>query len=565
VPELPDVPAWERAVTATMETDVLARLKSDSRYFIERFLFVLNKQRQKVPFRLNAAQSRYYAARTNADLILKARKEGFSTFIEADFLHGCIFGENENCVTMAHTWDDTVIHLDRVKFFLETMGLKDLRTEVTLDKENQRELFFPHSNSRYWIGTAGSTGFGRGRDITRLHLSEVAHYKDQKVLTGVMEACVSGAVKVLETTANGVGEAFHRLWKEAEDPRSGSPWKAHFFAWYEDPLNRVEKPTNSNVRLTSPEERMKAAHKLDVEQVLWYRQKRAAMSDKALMPQEYPSTALEAFLTSGRPAFNLGKLAEIRARAEKRKPEFVGDVVDDGAKVRFREDEEGAFKVYQAPRRGGSYLISADPAEGVPGGDFSVAQVIDRSSWQQVAVWRGRLNPGDFGRQLVKLGVYFNNAVLIPELNNNGWASVEAIKAERYPHLLNTREIWREGETPKDGFPTTEKTRTLCLTALRNAIDDSTMMINDVETINELETFVQNEDTGKFEAQDGCHDDCVMSLAIGAFCVKFLTVDATYGEHAAQGAIDRSPLSIRSVISQPAAAGARRRSATGYR
>lgn len=531
----------------------------DPKFFIERLLFIIDKQRRQIPFKFNPPQEIYYANRTNNDLILKSRKEGFSSLIEAMFLHACIYGKNENCVTMAHTWDDTVIHMDRVKFYLETMGLKDVRMSIELDKENQRELFFPKTNSRYWIGTAGSAGFGRGRDITRLHLSEVAHYADQGVLTGVMEACVPNAYKVLETTANGVGEAFYNLWMGAEDPLNNSPWKQHFFSWFQDPTNRLEPP-ETYVKLSTAEERMQKQYNLDIGQVLWYRQKRSEMADKEKMPQEHPSSAQEAFLRSGRPVFNLDKIAEKKSLVVH--APHIGDLIDNSAKIELSRNPEGFMRIWKMPRLGRSYLVAADVSEGVQGGDWSVAQVVDRSSWEQVATWRGRVSPGDFGRILCSIGTFYNNAVLVPELNNHGWAVVEAILAEKYKHLLKTTEMWPQDQE-KHGFPTNEKTRAFIITALRHAIDNDTVYINDIITLKELETFIQNEKTGKLEAQAGCHDDCVMSLGIAIYCLRFLTVDETYAEH------EKRKMAISSIgqlrLNNRKDGESERRSATGYR
>jgi hypothetical protein len=527
------------------------------KFFIERFFWIVDKDRQRVPFKFNLPQQKFYENHSNNDLILKARKEGFSSLIEAMWLHACMFRENENVVTMAHTEADTKIHLDRVRDYMTNMGLQDQPMQVEVDTDNQREIYFPRTNSRYWIGTAGAKAFGRGRDITRLHLSEVAHYSDPAVITGVMEACVPNAWKVLETTANGVGEMFHKLWKESSDPQSGSPWKRHFFAWFEDPSNRIAVPQNITVRLTSSEEKMKRTYTLDLGQILWYRKKRAEMVEKEKMPQEYPSNDQEAFLSSGRHCFNIQKLADKKAQVTA--PQYVGDVADDGDKLRFVANPEGTLKVWKMPRTGRSYLISADSGEGVPEGDYSVAQVLDRSSWEQVAVWRARIDPGAFGRVLVDLGNWFNTAILAPELNNHGWATIEAIKTMKYPHLLNTKQLWNEHETQRDGFPTNDKTRNLIITATRNAVDDDTVFIHDNVTLEEMESFVQNERTGKFEAQLGSHDDCVISLGIGIYCLKFLTVDESYGRHSEHKRT--SPILTTSVVGS----GYRRHSATGYR
>lgn len=540
------------------EVEVKERLRTDSRYFIERFLFIIDKNRNKVPFLFKPAQVKYSAEKTNHDLILKARKEGFSSEIEAEFLHACLFGNNENCVTMAHTWDDTSIHLDRVKYFIETMGLKNQRVEVQLDKANQSEIYFPLTNSRYWIGTAGSVAFGRGRDITKLHLSEVAHYKDQGVLTGVMEACTPNARIVMETTANGVGEVFHGLWKVAKDKLSGSPWKAHFFAWFEDPTNSIPIPFNVAFRMSDQETRMKVQYNLTNEQVYWHRNKRAGMTDKSLMPQEHPGNDQEAFLSSGRHAFDLRKIQEKKLRC---KPSlFVGELYDDGKEVSFRDDVEGRSKVWQMPRQGRKYLIAADIAEGLNGGDYSVMSVHDLANHVQVATWRGHVDPGEFGRLLVTTAIFYENAVLIPELNNHGWATVEAIKAEKYPHLLKTTQLWKD-EPEKEGFPQNERTRTQIITALRNVNDDDSVYINDPIFLDEMETFIQNERTGKFEAQKNCHDDCVITLAIAVYCLRFLSVDETYGLHAKKAY--RSPAFMGSLAPEPRRIGGHRRS-TGY-
>lgn len=544
------------------EGEARERAKNDPKWFIERFLWLVNKERKTVPFILNPPQARFYKERTKNDLILKDRKQGFSTLIEALNLHACLFFDNENAVTMAHTWDDTSIHLDRVKYFLETMGLGDMKIEVPLDKENQRELYFTHTNSRYWIGTAGSRAFGRGRDITRLHLSELAHYPDQTVVTGVMEACVPGAWKAFETTANGVGELFHRLWQEAGDPNAQSPWKRHFFPWWESPENVVPKPTTWTYRPTTPEAKIQKAHGLSIEQMLWWRSKRAEMADKTLMAQEHPSSADEAFLSSGMHPFDLEKLKVKREAAKKAPPADgnIGYLEDDGQKVRFVSNIEGPFRVWKMPRIGRSYLVAADVAQGVAGGNWSVAQVFDRSSWEQVATYRCRMDPGAWGRLMVNIGLFFSNAVLAPELNNHGWATVEAIKATKYPHLLRTREIWGDKEPEREGFPTTEKNRALCITALRNCIDDDTVYWNDPVTLGEMETFIVNPETGKTEAQDGCEDDCVISAGIGVYCLKFLTVDETYADRARLQKQSNFVTSLTGTTGET-----KRKSRTGYR
>lgn len=531
------------------ERAILAKLK-DPRYFIERFFWIVDKMSKKVPFLFNLPQSTYYANRTNNDLILKARKHGISSLLEAEFLHSCMMEPNQKAVTMSHTLGDTKIHLDRIDFFLKNMGTKHYPFEVTLETENSKELTFPETGSSYWIGTAGSRSFGRGRDITKLHLSEVPHYENQAVLTSVLEACTPNARKVMEGTANGIGERFCQLWGEAEDPQSASPWKCHFFPWFADPANVYSLPQGVNVKWTDQELKMQHAHGLSLQQVYWYRLKKAGMADKDLMPQEYPSTPQEAFISSGRPLLNQDRLTEMVSRSSQ--PQWKGELYDDGHTIHFNPSEGGRLSIWKMPREWDKFLISADVAEGVAGGAYSVAKVFHRSSWECVAQFRGRLDPGTYGRVLVDLAQFFNNAVLCPEMNNHGWATLEAIRAEHYPHVLKTTDIWPDDATAKWGFPTNEKTRNLAFSALNNAVETRNYVEHDLVTLRELQALVRDQ-KGKVVVQSG-YADCAITAAIGLYCLKFFTLDETYRED--QRA--RGGIAVTSLVSRP-------KGRTGYR
>ena len=502
----------------------------DPRWYVETLFWIIDKSRERVPFVFNPAQSTYYKDRTHFDLILKSRKEGFSSLIEAIWLHACLTQKNVRAVVLSHDYDATRRHFEKVRYYLDNLGTQDQKISVDLDTESQKELSFPKTGSSYWIGTAGSKTFGRGDDITHLHLSECSHYQNQDVITAVMEACVGNAWRVMETTANGMGEKFHGLWKIAETKENESVWKPHFFAWFDDPTNRVEEVPAGKLKFTQPEIVLKKTYKLDDRQVLWYRHKKKSMIDPSKMPQEYPSNALEAFLSSGRPVFNQVKLNEKREIIQDEKPQLVGALVDDGSSIKLIQNEEGCLRVWKPPRQGRRYLIASDIAEGIPGGDLSVAQVIDRSSWEQVAVMRGRYRPGLWGQMLVDLGYYYHNAILIPENNSIGIATIETILETGYQHILKSSELFGEGKKVEYGFPTNTKTRGRIISAIMTSLDEDTAYINDSVTLGEMSTFILNEKTGKMEAQQGCYDDCVISYGIGIYALKHLTMDETYSE-----------------------------------
>ena len=513
---------------------------SEPRYFIQRFFHVISKTtNQKIPFIFNFVQQKYYKVRSRYDLILKARKEGFTSLVLAIWLVSCLFIQNTRAVVVSHEDDATKRLFAKVKFYLETMGVSDQKFAVTLDDDSKKQITFPLTNSSFWIGTAGSRTFGRGDDITLLLLSEVAHYKNQDFLTGLIAACTPTAWHVMETTANGIGERFNLMWEEAGDPQGGSGWKRHFFGWFEDPTHSAPVPEHlSPLLLTAAEARMRESIKagtgveISDAQIYWYRQTYNSMPDKSKMVQEYPSNAREAFISSGRHVFNIQKLDEYLQRCTP--AQWVGELTDDGHTVQFRDNPEGPFSMWKNRRDGRRYLISADVAKGVLDGAWSVARVWDRSSWEPVAMYRARLDPGDFGEVLTTMGYFLNNAILAPENNNHGWACLERIKSIKYKHVLRTSDLWADEKHPDFGFPTDERTQGLLISAVRNAVDDGSYFEYSDFCIGEMMRAVFD-DYGKMVCQSGWTDS-IIATGIGLYCLKFLTLDETYRESTASDA-----------------------------
>ena len=63
------------------------------------------------------------------------------------------------------------------------------------------------------------------------------------------------------------------------------------------------------------------------------------------------------------------------------------------------------------------------------------------------------------------------------------------------------------------GFATTSRTRQTMLDALKDVAEYELQLIGDFETLGEMLTFVRDE-KGRPAAEEGEHDDLVMSLAI---------------------------------------------------
>ena len=121
----------------------LMRKKVD---LIENLFSIANKDGETVPFILNEVQRQFALQMSGRDIIVKARQEGFSSFIEALFVLDCIAHENVRAVVIAHDKESTQRLFARAKFFISTMkGPKpklqyDSRTEITFPKTNSDVL-----------------------------------------------------------------------------------------------------------------------------------------------------------------------------------------------------------------------------------------------------------------------------------------------------------------------------------------------------------------------------------------------------------------------------------------
>lgn len=237
--------------------------------FIESRLTIINKEGRDVPFALNSPQRSFIDRATGRDIILKARQQGFSSLIGGIFLGDFLLKQNSTSVVIADNSDNAIGLLERVKYYLKSYEAK-IGAKVPLKYNTKYELVNEALNSRYQIGTAENTEFGRSKTITNLHMSEAAFYKDmRKLLASALQAVIPEGRVVIETTANGFNE-FKDYWDESERGETG--FNPLFF---------------------------KASD--------FYSPEFLELKKKELGPlfvQEYPETPRQAFIASGDPYFD---------------------------------------------------------------------------------------------------------------------------------------------------------------------------------------------------------------------------------------------------------------------
>lgn len=166
------------------------------------------------------------------------------------------------------------------------------------------------------------------------------------------------------------------------------------------------------------------------------------------------------------------------------------------------------LRVFKEPEVGHSYVLGVDPKkEGV---DKLALQVIDVTNvpFIQVAAYNGDMSYLNAPAKIFDLGMYYNQAFVVVE--NNIDNSIVDTLFYQYDY---EGEIFKEENKSILGFRTTIKTKKILLSLLKKLLEESKLVIYDKKTIDEFFVFVEQKN-GSFSAEEGYHDDLVMSLMI---------------------------------------------------
>jgi hypothetical protein len=254
--------------------------------------------------------------------------------------------------------------------------------------------------------------------------------------------------------------------------------------------------------------------KLTPEQLHWRRRCIAnkCNGDIEQFHQEYPSTPEEAFIASGRPKFNQQSLKKYREKQEK--PIMKGYLEIKDKQLKFIEDSSGYINIWKMPQPNKFYVIGADVSEGLATGDYSCAVVLDED-FDLVASWYGHIDPDLFGDELVKLGMFYNEAYLGIESNNHGLTTIKSVLRKEYWNIYYQKSYDKIDEkiTKKIGWNTNRRTKPIMINALAEYIREMWLGIKWDTLISECFTYIIEED-GSTNAQAGSHDDTVIATAI---------------------------------------------------
>lgn len=377
--------------------------------------------------------------------------------------------------------------------------------------------------SVYLYQTARTALSGTGQTFPFVHLSECAKYAYPHTLWSSLRPAIPdarGSIVILESTAYQSGTWFRQQYESARD-NPASVYKALFVPWfrsskYADPLLPGEKLT-----YTLDERHRVSLYGLTPEQIKWYRRMIVELGDDdlaaELMKQEYPENDEEAWIDLSASVFDVRKLNG-RLREQVCPPKRRCDVYPG---QQMLENTAGNLAIWDDPERGEQYDIGADVATGQDGEEFdwSVASVWRRRDRTQVAEWRGKIDPIDYGDTLYNLGLYYNHAQVAVETNSIGFSTNSHLQGLGYPNVY----IWRTRDsavpqlTKRAGWSTTPESKGFLVAKMRHYVARDEITIRSDILLNEMKSF----STGMtpsgaltYAASAGHHDDAVMAAMI---------------------------------------------------
>ena len=456
--------------------DEYVKCVADPVHFMSKYCLIQHPVKGKIPFILYPFQKDvlYQFKDNDYNIILKSRQLGISTLVAAYSLWMMMFNNDKNILVIATKQDVAKNLVTKVRVMQQNLPgwLKNQCVE-----DNKLSLRFKNGSQIKAI--ASSPEAGRSEALSLLILDEAAFIESiDQIWTASQQTLATGGRAIILSTPNGVGNFFHKTWVEAESKINKFNtiqlnWKIH------------------------PERNQK------------WRDDQDLILGVKVAAQECDADFVSSGNTVISPEF-------IQYYAET----YVQDPIE-------KRGMESAYWIWQYADYSKNYIVSADVARG-DGNDYSTLQVLNTETLEQVAEYKGKIGTKEFGAFCVSVATEYNNALLVIENANIGWAALQEAIDRNYQNLfysskdlalvdtsvsLAKRVDLKEKSQLIAGFTTTMRTRPLIISKMDEYFREKTIIVRSKRLIDELFTFIWS--GSRAEAMSGYNDDLVMGYAIG--------------------------------------------------
>ena len=450
----------------------------DPVHFMKKYCTIQHPKKGKIKFNLYPFQERCLTdfKDNRYNIILKARQLGISTLSAGYALWLMLFHNDKNILVIA-TGKDTAKNLvTKVRVMYENLP-QWLKTST----EEVNKLSLRFTNGSQIKAIASNESAGRSEALSLLIIDEAAFIdRIDDIWTAAQQTLATGGDCIALSTPNGVGNWFHKQWVGAES--GDNEFNTIRLHWTDHP-DRDES---------------------------WRKEQ-----DKVLGPSQAAQECDTDFLSSGQSVVD---------------PQILQWYKDELTEAPIEElGMDRGFWVFRQPDYTKEYIVVADVARG-DGSDFSACQVFEVEDMEQVAEYKGQLSTTDYGNFLIEVATKYNDALLVVENNNIGWATIQTIIDRGYKnlfyqskdlqvvdveHQINNK-YRAQDRNMVPGFSTTQKTRPLVIAKMEEYTREKLVKIHSNRLIDELFVFIYKSGVSqsKAEAMQGYNDDLVMSYSI---------------------------------------------------
>ena len=453
-----------------LQVKEIIKCGKDPNYFFKNYLKIQHPVRGLISFDTYEFQDEcvedFLEHRFN--IVLKSRQLGLSTLVAAYAVWMAIFQKEKNILIIATKLTVAQNFITKVKTMIRSLPKWMILADIV--ENNKQKIRFSHGSQIQAIPT--SEDAGRSEALSLLIVDEAAFVRNfDTIWTGIYPTISTGGRVIILSTPNGVGGQYHKLYVDAEAGLNefnaiNLPWTVH------------------------PER--------DDE---WF-EKTTKNMNKRQIAQEY----LCDFATSGETFLDNNTLEWLRGQV---KPPIE------------RQGYDRNVWIWKYPLSANSYILSADVSRG-DSKDYSTFHIIDAETSEIVAEYKGKIRPDNFAELINEFGLKYNKALVCPENNSYGYATILKLQDLKYPKLYyrKKKQVYIGDYVPPSsadvaGFNTNGKTRSTVLAKLEELLRNRQLISYSSRFYEELKVFTWN--TGRAQARAGFNDDLVMSLAIGSW------------------------------------------------
>lgn len=446
---------------------------NDPAYFMRKYCKIQHPQRGSILFDLYPFQEKvlHIFRDKQYNIVLKSRQLGISTLSAGYSIWLMTFHKDKNVLAIATTQATAKNVITKIRVMYDGLP-KWMKPKAT---ENNK-LSIRLANGSQAKAVSSNSDAARSEAVSLLLIDEAAFIDNvEETFTAAQQTLATGGQCIALSTPNGIGNWFHKTWVKAEQGENNFvpiklPWTVH-------PDRTEDWRTEQDKQLGQ----RSAAQECDCD-----------------------------FLSSGETVFEPLKLTELE--------KTVIEPVE-------KRGHDGGLWIWEYPDYSRQYMLVADVAR-ADGADNSAFHIFDIESNMQIAEFRGKIPPRDYGAMLVGIASEFNNALLVVENANMGWSTIEEIQHRGYGNLYfsskglanETVESYMskyENDKLTPGFTMSLKTRPLVVGKMMEYVREDSVVIRSSRLLKEMRVFVWK--NGRAEAQTGYNDDLVMSFGIGMF------------------------------------------------